>query len=352
MKLLWTRFGTLTLLMAPPEAGAGGGAAAGDGGAGDGGDAGDQGDGGDAGDGGAGDGDEGLHTRGDAGDGDEDPDDDGLAPEVANDPKRLRTRLRRTQRQLKPFRDLEGTLRDRATGRLLTPQEVTRRMQLAEDQEELNSFFAEHPDVLQQVLERKRGGGRAAQAEEFQDPFADLTKLPFDATDESGRFFVDQFRTQAKENFELRQMLKRIEQGLTGVQQTTQRERLGRVEQQWRDTTLSAAKEAGLAGEDLQDFVNGVYRDFQLFGATKKLDRANVQEVITRNLRPFRRAAAGRTRGQAATQQQQARTNGGKPQPHRQGAPTTAQARTTGKETLKDSRRSFFERAGQPAPAR
>lgn len=348
MKLSWNGlFSVQAPLMSPPDAGAGGGDAGGDGDAG-------------AGDGAAGDGDAG----GDAGDGDgaarqaagdeeEDPDDDGLAPEIANDPKRLRTRLRRTQRQLKPFRDVEGALRDPASGRLLTPQEITRRFSLADDQAELNAFFAEHPDMLEQILERKRGGGRreAAAKPTFVDPFADPSKLPFDATDEAGRFFVDNMRAQAKENFELRELLNEIREGQQGLQQGVQRERLSRVEETWKTNTLGAAKAAGLDAEDTKDFVNNVYRDFRLLGAEKKLDKADVNAVIARNIRPFSRHAAGRSRGAAATQQRMADGNSRRPQPQRQGAPTTAQAKTNSKETIKDGRRTFFERAGQRPPA-
>lgn len=347
MKLSWNLLGIQTPLLSPPDGDAGGGDAGGD--VGDHGDAGDTGDAGeaDAGEGDAGKGD-GRHA---AGDDDADPEDDGLAPEVANDPKRLRTRLRRLQRQMRPFRDVEGQLRDQS-GRLLTPQEINRRFSLAQDQEELNAFFAEHPDTLEQILERKRGGGRRTEAvDEFKDPFADPAAIGIDVTDPAGKWIVDQLRGQAKENFDLKQTLKRIEQGLGGVQQQTQQDRLTRVEQTWKENTLGAAKTAGLSQEDTVDFVNNVYRDFRLLGAEKKLDKADVRAVIARNLRPFARHAAGRSRGQAAQQQRTAQRNGERPQPQRQGAPTTAQAKTNNRETIRDGRTSFFARAGQAPPA-
>lgn len=267
--------------------------------------------------------------------------------------KRLRTWARRGSRNWKKAAPYLEVFRGRG-GALPTPDEIRRQLADAQDMAELNAFFAEHPDVLQTVLERKNGKGKGKKAEEddapFQDPFADVSKLPFDATDDAGRFFVDQFRGLAKTNHELRQELRRLNGQVTGVAQSTQNDRLAADEVQWKDQTLSAAKSSNLDDRETRQFVANVYADFRL--ARLEGRKVNPRDVIRRHLAFFAPLAASRTRRAAGDTGRRVQTTRDVRPPHRQGAAATAQTKDGKRETLKDARDSFFTRAGRTVPVR
>lgn len=343
------------------------GAPGGDGGAGDGGGGGDDG----AGDGG---GDAGEQGDGDAGDDGADPqadrraagdDDDAdltdeerereellntLTPEERA--KRARTWNRRTSRQLRAIAPIAERFRGK-DGRYLTVDEIDRIRNKAADQEEIEAFYAEHPDLLQEMLKRKNGARtEPAAAAAFVDPFANEADLPFDTTSPEGKWFVEQHRRQARENFELKQTLTRLEQALGGVHERDTQRSLAQAENTWKTETLAAAKTAGLAGDDLQDFVNGVYANFRLARAEKRLDKVDRKQIIERALRPFKRNRTAGTRQAAAGAHQRAAHNTGVPRPGNRGAAGPANPQDTNRPagTIKDARKGFFARVGMSAP--
>lgn len=366
----WLTFAALAATMGIVGIVAGGGGA-GDG-SGAGGDGGDQGDGdagdGDRGDGAAGDGDAGdggdrraAVDRGDAGDGDDDITDEerereellaALPPE--EQAKRARTWNRKNQRTVRTLTPIAEQFRDPRSGRYLTPQEVARIRSKAADQEELEEFFNEHPDLLNEVIKRKKGGGRtaeAAAAEAFADPYANENDIPFDTASPEGKFLVGFMREAKRENHDLRQSVKRLEQALTGVNERDTQRTFTQIEATWKDETMRAATTAGLQGDDLQDFVNGVYSQFRLGKAERRLDKLDRKAIIERALRPFKRNRSAGDRRSAADAQRRAEGNTRVPRPGQRGAAQPANPNDTNRTgTIRDGRKSFFARQGLSAP--
>jgi hypothetical protein len=169
-----------------------------------------------------------------------DEDEVDLPPEVRDDPKRIRTRLRRLQRQHTTVARIAERFRG-PDGRYLQPEEIDRIRGRAADMEEIQALLDEHPDLTEQLLERRRGGGRAAAADpEWQDPYAAmLDKLPFDPEHPSSQWFLNEFRSIRKENHELRQALKKVEHGVGTVQQRDQQRTEQQVEGTWKNQTLT-----------------------------------------------------------------------------------------------------------------
>jgi hypothetical protein len=346
----------LTPCLAPPDGVGGGGAAAtaDSGGAPAGGGAAEPtDDGGDLDDGGA---DDGPLDAGADGDPDADEDLRELEEDLAQLPpeaqqKRIRTRYRRASRQLRTVRPIAEMFRD-PSGRFLPADEVQRIVHDARDMREVNAFLTEHPDLMQQMLERRRGGGgRKPEAPTaFQDPFADEAALPLDMTNEASRFVVQHLRDARRENFELRQMLEDIRRGVGGMQQTEAERRLADTETTWRTSTLEAAQRAGLDERSRQLFVNAVWKSFELAKARNILGRVDLKQVITRELKPY----AGQRRRQVADTQTRAQHATTVPRPAGRGQTAAASAQDTNKSagTLKDARKSFFERIGMRTPPR
>jgi hypothetical protein len=138
------------------------------------------------------------------GDGDDDDDDADLPEEIRNDPKRLRTHLRRTQRQFGAVRPIADRFRDPDTGQYMPPQEIDRVLGRAQDMEEL-----ERSSRSTRTSSRRSSSGAAAEDNRplprpptsvRQDPFANPTILPWD-TNRRPRVkkFLELFRDRARE---------------------------------------------------------------------------------------------------------------------------------------------------------
>lgn len=306
----------------------------------------------DAGDDGQGDaGREDLETRGE-GDDDEDEDAD-LAPEIRDDPKRLRTRLRRTQRHYGAVRPIAERFRG-PDGKYMSPQDIDRLIARARDMEELEPFLSQNPDITQTILQRRQTGGRnttAADDEAFQDPFADPSRIAWDTENPSGKQFVDLFREGAKERHELRQQIKRLERQLGQVNERDTTRTVAGIEQTWKGHTLEAAKR--LPDDATRTtFVNSVWRAFELARVRGQLGRIKPHELIQRELAPYLRAQKGKQRQDVAGRQQRAEHNTTIPRPGR-GQPSAAGPKDTNRVgTIRDGRKSFFERIGMSAPPR
>jgi hypothetical protein len=356
------------VLSYPPETGAGAGGERAHGagstaGAVDRGDAGDQGDQGDD-DGG---------DQGDAGDqgdgGDDDRELEGLSDDYREmersldglDPDKryanAKTRLRRYARSLNRSQPILEQLRD-AQGQPLNLTQVQRMRALAADMEELEQFFQTDPEALQYVIGRKNkgggaaGGGRETADEAFVDPYADESKVWFDTTTDAGQKFLAQLRTDAKDKWELRQEIKRLRGGFEGIARTEGTRQDREIEGNWKTAALAAAKQAGLSGDLMTGFVNAVYADYRIAKAEKRLGRVSPQQVVERHLGFYRRLGGGQRRAAAADTSRRVANNGARPGPQRRGSPTTAT--DTGKTpgTIKDARKSFFERIRGNAAAR
>jgi hypothetical protein len=284
----------------------------------------------------------------------DDPDDDELAELDSLPPdaqlKNARTRLRRYQRQFRTLRPIADLFRSE-DGRYLAPQEVQRRLNAAADWDEMHPFLQQHPDIVAQILERKnRGTGPVAdQRPQFEDPFKDEDKLPFDTSTEAGRFIVDNLRGMAKQNFELRQQIEELRTGVTEVKQNEGRRSLASVENTWKSRTLEAATKAGLDEADKRLFVESVWNVFERGKLTRSLARLNLQQVIDQKLAPFK----GRRRATVAGQQGRAERGRIVPPPAGRGRTTAAAATDRNNAgTIKDARKSLFSRLGMSAPPR
>lgn len=346
----------------PPDAGDGGGAAGADSGqpADRGADDVSTDDSGDLPDDGAGDGDAdpdapGGGSRVDDFGGDDDEDDDGddedLATATPEDrAKRYRTRARRAQRQARSMRPIAERFRG-PDGKFLPPQDVDRMVGRARDMEELEQFFSEHSDIVQTILERKRGGRSAASAraeDAFIDPFADEASLPWDTTQPGGKALVEHLRRQARENHELRQTLKGIEQRFTQVDQRETQRTVAQHEERWKSLTLNAVKQVPEASRTT--FANAVHRAFKLLEARGQLGRVDPRKVVMDELRPFIRAARGEKRRTTADAQRRAENNNNRPAPTRaRTAPADPHA-TNSVGTIRDGKKSFFARLGMGTP--
>lgn len=291
---------------------------------------------------------------------DSDPDDDEDFRELEEDlaqlppdaqQKRVRTRYRRATRQLRATRPIAEMFRG-SDGRFLPADEVQRIVHDARDMREVNAFLSDHPDLLQQMAERRRAGGRRPDptATTFQDPFADEAALPIDMTNEASKFVVGQLRELAKTNFDLKQQIEDIRRGVGGIQQTEAQRQVAATEDRWKSTTLAAAQRAGLDERSHQLFVNSVWKSFELAKARNMLDRVDLKQVIERELKPY----AGARRRQVADTQTRAHHATTVPRPAGRGQTAATTARDTNKSagTIKEGRKSFFERLGMSQPPR
>lgn len=282
---------------------------------------------------------------------DDDPDAD-LPEDIRNDPKRLRTHLRRTQRQFGRVRPIAERFRDPATGQYMQPQQIDRVLGRAQDMEELETFFNDHPDVVQLIMEKRRGGRGAAAAEDaFVDPFANPADLPWDTETPEGKKFLELFRDGAKSNHELRTQIKRLEKQLGQVDQRDTARTIGGIEANWKTQTLEAAKK--VPQEYRETFVNSVWRSFELAKTRRQLGKVRVDQVLERELKPYVRASRGAQRTNVAGAQQRAEHNTTIPRPGARGSTSAAGPADSNKGvgTIRDGKKSFFARLGM-APTR
>lgn len=290
-----------------------------------------------------------------AGGGDDDDDDvdADLPAEIRDDPKRLRTHLRRTQRQFGKVRPIAERFRDPSTGQYMQPQQIDRMLGRSQDMEELETFFADNPDIVQAIVERRQGGARrpgAADPDAWVDPFAKEDDLPWDTTTPEGKKFLELFRDGNKTQHELRTQIKRLEGQLGQVNQRDTTRTLAGIESTWKTSTLAAANK--VPAEYRENFVTSVWRAFELAKTKRQLGKVRVDQIIERELKPYVRATRGAQRSTAAGAQRTAEHNTTIPRPGARGTTSAADpnASNKGVGTIRDGRKSFFSRLGmQPS---
>jgi hypothetical protein len=305
-------------------------------------------------------GDDGGDLDQDTGDGDGGDDDDEELSErealldalpVEEREKRVRTWNRATSRKLKKLAPIAELMRG-PDGRFLPPHEVQKMRQDATDMRELNAFFAEHPDVVQQILERKKGSAGTGQppASTYQDPYADEEKLPLNMQDEAARFVVQQLRNLDKTNHDLREELAALK-GVAGtIQQNDVQRSMAAVENHWKTSTQAEARRQGLDERQTAMFINSVWKTFELAKAQKILKRVDMKQVFARELKLL---GVSRRRTVADTARRAERvTQIPRPAGRGQTAATTATDTNKNAGTIKDARKSFFTRLGQSATPR
>lgn len=281
---------------------------------------------------------------------DEDDEDAGLAPEVRDDPKRLRTRHRRLQRQMGEVRPIADRFRG-PDGKYMSPDQIDRMRARAQDMDEVQQLLDANPDILQSMLERRNGRPAAAARDDYQDLFPDDAAIPWDTADPASKTLVDTLRKFHRDIHDLRKENTQLKQGLGTVHERDTARSAQEVEDSWKTQTLAAAKAAGLTGDDHDHFVNSVYLNFRLARAEKRLGKVNRAAILEQALRPFKRTRVAGDRRAAADAHARADANGTRPQPGSRGATTPARASDTNRSgTLKDAREGFFARIGRTPP--
>lgn len=288
-------------------------------------------------------------ARGAAGTDDDDDDEDaGLSPEVRDDPKRLRTHRRRLQRQLSAVRPIAERFRG-PDGKFLDARQVDTIVSRARDMEEFEQLFEQHPDLLQEIIARKRGGAKgkpAAAAAAAGDEF-DESALPFETESKQGKFFAN----MARQLHDSQRLTRQLSEQLTQFQRTDTTRTVAQIETTWKTATLKAAEQVPEVSR--RTFVNAVHRAFELAKVRGQLGRANVQRILEQELEPYVRANRGKARQDAAGAQRRAEHSTTVPRPGNRGQTTAASPSATNKVgTIRDGRKSFFERQGMTPPPR
>jgi hypothetical protein len=292
----------------------------------------------------------------DAGDGDDDDEDDDadLPAEVRDDPKRLRTRLRRTQRQLAPARPILDRLRDPRTGRLMDERTVDTVLSRARDMEALEALIDKNPELARIIAAASSGkpisaseaATVAAAAGQGDAGAFNEEDLPFDTSTDSGKFFA----TLARRVHEQDATIRRLNDQLGQVNQRDVARTVRQVEGEWKTQTIAAANR--LPEQFRHTFANAVYRAFELAKRDRSLGRVSVRDVIARELQPYARYVRQQQRGDAAAAQRRATNNNNRPGPVTRGtAPARPDDSNRGAGTIRDARQSFFKRIGAtPTP--
>jgi hypothetical protein len=281
-----------------------------------------------------------------------DPDDDGGDDDDidALPEQNVRTRLRRLQRTVRERHDpILGRFRG-PDGRLMDARQVDDMLSRARDMEQFEQVFQNRPDLLQQVLEAAQGkGGRAAQAaaQEVLEEAFDDANIPFETETESGKYL----RNLAKTVHELKAENKRLAGQLGQVNEREGTRTLASIENAWKSRTLAAIKD--LPEEYKLAVVDRVQARFDVLRANRQLGRVRPDEIIRKALEPYQRLLKGRSRTAVAGQQARATNNQQRPAAVTRGTAVARPGDTnnSGKETIRDARKSFFARTGsQPLP--
>jgi hypothetical protein len=278
------------------------------------------------------------------GDSDEDDDRDLDALPEQN----IRTRYRRSRRTWRKVEPLVTRLRT-DDGRYITPRDLDDTFQAARDMREIEQLLEGNPDLMSAILDARAGrrpkagaAAEAAAAEAFNE-----AGVPFDTTDENGKFFLQ----LARDVHEMKRENTRLREQLGQVTQRDAHRTVAQIETAWKGRTLNAVRD--LPEEYKLAVVNVVQARFDVLKAQRQLHRVRPDDIIAKAIEPYRRYIKGRTRAAAAGAQARATNNQQRP-----GAVTrgTSAARSTDtnsqrKETIRDARKSFFARVGgTPSP--
>lgn len=285
-----------------------------------------------------------------AADGDDDDldGDDGGADHLPE--QTLRTRFRRTQRFLNKRRGLIDRLRDPETRQFISEQQLDEMRQHAGYFREIDEVIAADPDLANRLLQartRRLSGQPAAAAEPAEQVFDEAAfraEWGYEVETDAGQKFYRQHLALAKGLHEQTQRNNRLEQRLAGVDQRDQTRSHQQLETQWKQAAIAAAKDVDEPYRPM--FVRAVRAEFQLLKAQGLLDRTTAEQVIARHLDPIRQRNKTTQRTQLNRQSATVAGNGQQPKTPRPGAMTPANgaAPNTKRETIADSRKSFYGR--------
>lgn len=284
----------------------------------------------------------------DPGGGDPDDVDDGIdtLPE-----KNVRTRLRRLERAFKTrHQPILSLFTDPRTGQLLDPRDVAAMTTRARDMEELEVILQENPKLTRQILDIRegKGGGRAGDAAvdaALEDAFNEAG-VPFETDSDSGKYLLG----LAKDVHELKRENKKLLAQLGEVNQRDGARTMQSVETAWKSRTLAEC--ADLPEELKALAVPAVQARFAALRASRQLGRIDARRLIAEIVAPYRKLAKGRTRTAAADAQRRATNNQQRPNAVTRGTgPARPGDSNTPKrgETIRDAKKSFFERVGGSA---
>jgi hypothetical protein len=286
---------------------------------------------------------------------DNDVDDDDALVDDLPEP-RVRTRLRRTQRQWKQARPVIDALRSiSGDGRLPDARTVTTLAQESAYYREINDVLTRKPELLQAILKAKQelDGGDSSTAATAADPAAaesdqptpfDESDWPFETETPQGKRML----AMARELHELKHSARQAQTLAQRATQTQQTAELATIENDWKTAAIAAAEKAfptDVAARRL--FVNNVWHQFERLKQTNRLKGTNARQVIAELAAPFTRRQATKARGAATTAARTVTNNATLPRTVRPGstspAPGAGAAPKT-RETLADARKSFFGR--------
>lgn len=266
---------------------------------------------------------------------DDDPDDEDadLPEEVRNNPSRLRTRLRRTQRQLAEYRPFADRLRG-PDGKF---QNVDDLLYKAREFDQLDAQLRGNPHLRQTLL------GEQPAAADAGDAAFDPSTLPFETDSPEGKYFASLAETTHRQQ----QTITKLTARLDAMEQGTQAASVAQHESTWRAATLAAANEIEDRGVR-RLFITAMYHGgFDKAKREGTLGRIDVKAVIQRQLAELRVTQSTKNRAAAAASQRVAEANKSQPRAARGSstpAPAQKPAAANANVRVSDVSRSFLKR--------
>lgn len=261
-------------------------------------------------------------VRDDAGPGDDDSDDDDYSDVPFNEHPRFKAltrKLSKQGRQLAKLRPVADRVKD------VNVDELSLKARTAD---QLNAVLARNPKLRQQMLEALSSPDRGDEPE--SEPEFDSSKLPFDVSDESGKFFAKFY----KEFLELRKENGRLSSHLKQMGEDSARNANAGEARNWKSAVTAA--EAHVPEHFREMFHDAVYGAFK--EARERGVKVDPQKVIDHYLKKTGVNKGVQAKASDAAAQRIAEKNKNLPhQPANAGAP--AGAKGDRKETVADVNR-------------
>lgn len=292
-------------------------------------------------------------ARDDADDAD-DEDDFGPSAEVldALPDNVTRNQLRAAQRKLAKWRPYYDTLRDPQTGKRMSTQQLQEMAARSRDYELVDRVLRGSPKALQILQEEDarlhgRDGQPAAAAEDQPQAFDQAgfeADWPYELDSDAGKRFYAKSLAAAKQTHEAQQTIQKLTQRLDAIDQRDQSRTVEGLNQNWKTKTLAASQEVDEAYRGM--FVRAVQREFKLLRASGRLTKANVDAVITDELKEVRAAKKAAGRSTATRQSEMVAGNAALPRTPRPGSTQPAgQQPQAPAQNMEEARKRLFARA-------